>query len=51
MLYEVITGVDRPSGRTYTEANVMAAVEENGLNLESGAKFFRRFVGQELEHE
>jgi 2,3-bisphosphoglycerate-independent phosphoglycerate mutase len=36
-----------PSGRTYTEANVLAAVKENGLQLESGAQFFRRFVEQE----
>ena len=40
-------GVDQPSGRTYTEANVLAAVQENGLALDSGAQFFRRFVEQE----
>lgn len=40
-------GVAKPSGRTYTEANVLAAVEENGLDLSSGAAFFRRFVEQE----
>ncbi|NLX18384.1 MAG: cofactor-independent phosphoglycerate mutase [Desulfobulbus sp.] len=40
-------GVAIPSGRTYTEANVQAAVRENGLDLESGAAFFRRFVEQE----
>ena len=39
-------GIAKPSGRTYTEANVLAAVEENGLKLESGAAFFRRFVEQ-----
>ena len=39
-------GIANPSGRTYTEANVLAAVEENGLKLESGAAFFRRFVEQ-----
>ena len=40
-------GVAAPSGRTYTEANVLAAVQENGLELPSGAAFFRRFVEQE----
>jgi 2,3-bisphosphoglycerate-independent phosphoglycerate mutase len=40
-------GVSQPSGRTYTEANVLAAVDENGLQLDSGARFFRRFVEQE----
>lgn len=40
-------GVKHPSGRTYTEANVLAAVQENGLTLDSGAAFFRRFVEQE----
>lgn len=40
-------GVAAPSGRTYTEANVLAAVQENGLELSSGAAFFRRFVEQE----
>lgn len=40
-------GVAQPSGRTYTEANVLAAVAENGLELDSGAAFFRRFVEQE----
>lgn len=40
-------GVAVPSGRTYTEANVLAAVQENGLDLASGAAFFRRFVEQE----
>ena len=44
-------GVARTSGHTYTEANVLAAVEENGLKLESGAKFFRRFVEQEQADE
>lgn len=39
-------GLSKPSGRTYTEANVLAAVEANGLKLESGAAFFRRFVEQ-----
>lgn len=40
-------GVAAPSGRTYTEANVLAAVRENGLELPSGAAFFRRFVERE----
>jgi 2,3-bisphosphoglycerate-independent phosphoglycerate mutase len=40
-------GVAAPSGRTYTEANVLAAVQENGLELPSGAAFFRRFVERE----
>nr|WP_321466573.1 cofactor-independent phosphoglycerate mutase [uncultured Desulfobulbus sp.] len=40
-------GVSAPSGRTYTEANVLDEVEQNGLKLDSGAKFFRRFVEQE----
>jgi 2,3-bisphosphoglycerate-independent phosphoglycerate mutase len=40
-------GVAMPSGRTYTEANVLAAIAENGLDLPSGAAFFRRFVEQE----
>jgi 2,3-bisphosphoglycerate-independent phosphoglycerate mutase len=44
-------GVAHPSGRTYTEANVLAAVEENGLKLDSGARFFRRFVEQERGDE
>lgn len=40
-------GVAAPSNRPYTEANVLAAVKENGLTLPSGAAFFRRFVEQE----
>ncbi|MGD9950823.1 MAG: cofactor-independent phosphoglycerate mutase [Desulfobulbus sp.] len=44
-------GVPQPSGRTYTEANVLAAVEENGLKLDSGAGFFHRFVEQEQRNE
>ena len=40
-------GVAAPSGRTYTEANVLAAVRKNGLELPSGAAFFRRFVERE----
>lgn len=40
-------GVVVPSRRTYTEANVLAAVGENGLDLPSGAAFFRRFIEQE----
>ena len=37
-------GVARPSNRPYTEADVVAAVGENGLDLPTGAAFFRRFV-------
>ncbi|HEB70209.1 MAG TPA: cofactor-independent phosphoglycerate mutase [Desulfobulbus sp.] len=37
-------GVDRPSGRSYSEANARAAVGENGLELASGADFFNRFI-------
>ena len=44
-------GIAAPSNRTYTEANVMAAVRENGLDLPSGAAFFRRFVERENRHE
>jgi 2,3-bisphosphoglycerate-independent phosphoglycerate mutase len=40
-------GVAKPSRRTYTEANALAAIGENGLDLPSGAAFFRRFVEQE----
>ena len=41
------TPSDNPIIRAYTEANVLAAVQENGLELPSGAAFFRRFVEQE----
>ena len=40
-------GVATPSGLAYTEANVEKAVARNGLDLPSGAAFFRRFVEQE----
>ncbi|MDX9835042.1 MAG: cofactor-independent phosphoglycerate mutase [Desulfobulbus sp.] len=40
-------GIAAPSGLAYTEANVLAAVGRNGLDLPSGAAFFRRFVEQE----
>ena len=40
-------GVAAPSGLAYTEANVEKAVARNGLDLPSGAAFFRRFVEQE----
>lgn len=40
-------GVGMPSGRSYSEANVLAAIAENGLDLPSGSAFFRRFVEQE----
>ncbi len=42
-------GVDKPSGRPYTEANVLAAVETSDLKFDSAAQFFRYFVGQENE--
>ena len=37
-------GVSQSSGRNYSEANAKAAVMENGLELESGAAFFNRFI-------
>lgn len=37
-------GVSQPSGLSYSEANAKAAVMENGLELESGAAFFNRFI-------
>ncbi|MCW5202853.1 cofactor-independent phosphoglycerate mutase [Desulfobulbus sp. US5] len=37
-------GVDQPAGTSYTEANIIAAAEQNDLCLESGAAFFTRFV-------
>jgi 2,3-bisphosphoglycerate-independent phosphoglycerate mutase len=40
-------GVTQPAGCTYSEAHVLAAVEKNGLKLDSGAAFFRHFVEQE----
>jgi 2,3-bisphosphoglycerate-independent phosphoglycerate mutase len=40
-------GCAQPSGLDYTEANVLAAVQRNGLKLPSGAAFFRRFVNRE----
>ncbi|WP_028585377.1 cofactor-independent phosphoglycerate mutase [Desulfogranum mediterraneum] len=43
-------GVAAPSGVGYTEANVLAAVEESGLRLESGAAFFNRFMEQDGHH-
>ncbi len=45
-------GIAVPSNQTYTEAHVLAAVRENDdLNLQSGAAFFRRFVEQEGSDE
>ena len=44
-------GLAAPSNRTYTEANVLAAVRENGLDLPSGAAFFQRFVEREGRRE
>lgn len=40
-------GIPAPSNRTYTEANVEAAVRESGQPMLSGAEFFRRFVERE----
>ncbi|MGI6657090.1 MAG: cofactor-independent phosphoglycerate mutase [Desulfobulbus sp.] len=40
-------GVAAPSGRVYSEANVQAAVRENGLDLPSGEAFFRRLIERE----
>ena len=37
-------GVDVPGGCGYTEANVKRAVGQNGLELSSGAQFFKRFI-------
>lgn len=37
-------GVGRASGRSYSESNAGAAVRENGLELPSGADFFRYFI-------
>ncbi len=45
-------GIARPSNLPYTEAHVLAAVRDNeDLNLQSGAVFFRRFVEQEGNRE
>lgn len=41
-------GLAAPSNRTYTEANVLAAVQESGQAMLSGAAFFRRFVEREV---
>ena len=38
------SGVDQPAGTGYTEANIIAAAEQSGLCLDSGAAFFSRFV-------
>ncbi|MCI5190392.1 MAG: phosphoglycerate mutase, partial [Candidatus Electrothrix sp. AS4_5] len=38
------SGVQQPSGVTYTEANIIAAAEQARRCLESGAAFFTRFV-------
>ncbi len=43
-------GTGGKSGVSYTEANIKAAVEHNGLSLESGAEFFARFVQQGKRH-
>jgi len=37
-------GVDSPGGCGYTEANVKKVVQVNGLELQSGAQFFKRFI-------
>ena len=39
-------GVASPSGLPYTEANVIEAVQSNGLDLSSGTVFFQRFIEQ-----
>lgn len=44
-------GCAQPSGLDYTEANVLAAVQRNGLKLPSGAAFFRRFINRERGYE
>ena len=41
-------GVAHPGGTGYTEENIKAGVKKNGLNLDSGAEFFARFVESEL---
>lgn len=38
------SGVQQPSGVTYTEANIIAAAKQTKLCLDSGAAFFTRFV-------
>jgi len=40
-------GVAAPANRTYTEANVLAEVNEKGRPLLTGAEFFRTFVERE----
>jgi 2,3-bisphosphoglycerate-independent phosphoglycerate mutase len=40
-------GIAAPSNRTYSEANVLAAVREKGRAQLSGAAFFRHFVERE----
>ena len=42
VLYDT-KGVRQPSGLSYTETNTKEAVSENGLNLESGSEFIKRF--------
>jgi 2,3-bisphosphoglycerate-independent phosphoglycerate mutase len=44
-------GCAQPSNLDYTEANVLAAVQRNGLKLPSGAAFFRRFINRERGDE
>ncbi|MCL2790906.1 MAG: cofactor-independent phosphoglycerate mutase [Desulfobulbus sp.] len=40
-------GIAAPAARTYTEANVLAAVRESGQAMLSGTAFFQRFVERE----
>ncbi len=40
-------GTAHPAGLSYTEAHAKQAVAKNGLNLPSGAAFFRRFLQQD----
>ncbi|MCL7487304.1 MAG: cofactor-independent phosphoglycerate mutase [Desulfobulbaceae bacterium] len=42
-------GTEQPSGLAYSEANVQRAVAENGLNLDSGARFIARFLEKESQ--
>lgn len=42
-------GTEQPSGLAYSEANVQRVVAENGLNLDSGARFIARFLEKESQ--
>ncbi|WP_319550486.1 cofactor-independent phosphoglycerate mutase [Desulfogranum marinum] len=43
-------GVENPSGRPYTEKEVLTAIEQNGLKLASGAAFFSRFMERVVDN-